>query len=82
MEPDSAIFDIIGLGTGEIQINAASGSVGGTGWHYIAITKIDYDVSTDKYTLTCSSWGNEYTFDLDDFYVNSGWTGGIVKVEK
>ena len=84
LENDTPVIARIGYGDGLIPIinNDYTGkSFNDVNWHYIMITEIYYDVINDKYALTCSSWGEKYRIDLDDFYHNSGWTGGIVDVK-
>ena len=51
------------------------------GWHYIVITGVDYDITTDKCKLTFASWSGKGTFSLKDVKSNSGIFEGAVYIE-
>lgn len=52
-----------------------------TYWHYIVITELKVDYSNDSIGVTCSSWGIEYNFNIEELF-DSSWTGGLVYVQK
>ena len=63
--------------------NVETESQGKFNWHYIVITEMNVDYANSNTVLKFSSWGVEYTINLDKLYIESGLqlTGGYVYFE-
>jgi hypothetical protein len=48
-----------------------------TNYHYMTITGVVKDVSSDKYYLRVQSWGKEYYLDLDNIYESNTYGGSV-----